>query len=383
MVILEIVFWAFVILVAYVYAGYPLILKVISLFRPPREPGNAGDPSVTLVISAFNERDVIAAKLENSLEIDYPRDRLEIMVVSDASDDGTDEIVEGFEGRGITLLRMPERGGKTLGLNAAAKAAHGDLLVFSDANAMYRPDAIRALVRNFSDPQIGAAVGESTYSDSANDAERSESAYWRYETAIKRLESRIGSVVGGDGAIYAIRRELYRPMAADALSDFVNPLQIVKRGKRCVYEPDAVSVEEAAGSFVKEFRRKVRIVNRAWRATMSMKGLMNPFGHGLFAWMLISHKLMRWLVPAFLTTLLLVNFALIDQHPIYRIALWTQVAFYGAALTGALLRRYVELPIFLYVPYYFCLVNLASAKGILEAFKGKKYTTWSTARADS
>jgi len=278
---------------------------------------------------------------------------------------------------------MTDRGGKTLGLNEAVNTASGEIVVFSDANAMYRPSAIRALVRNFSDPDVGAAVGESTYTDSANDAEKSESAYWRYEIAIKRLESQLGSVVGGDGAIYAIRKALYRPLAADALSDFVNPLQIVEQGKRCVYEPGAVSVEEAAGSFEKEFRRKVRIVNRAWRATMTMKRLMNPLQHGFFSLKLISHKFLRWLVPFFLIAILAANVSLVGEHVIYQISLGAQVLFYTLASLGQLKRQRGELSQVLYVPFYFCLVNIASLRGIIEAYRGKTYTTWSTARVDN
>ena len=380
---LEVIFWSLVLLVAYVYAGYPLLLKGLAAVRARPVAKGATTPAVTLIISAFNERDVIAQKIDNSLALDYPPEHLDILVVSDASDDGTDEIVEGYAEQGVRLLRMPERGGKTVGLNAAAEAAASDVLVFSDANAMYRPDAIRALVANFADPEVGAVVGESTYSDSANDAEKSESAYWKYETAIKRLETRIGSVVGGDGAIYAIRKEYYRPMVADALSDFVNPLQIVAQGKRCVYEPAAVSIEEAAGSYDKEFRRKVRIVNRAWRATMSMKALLNPIRFGQFAWMLISHKLLRWLVPVFLAGILMLNIALSGRHAVFAVTMAAQVLFYGLAALGALLRKRYGLTMALYVPYYFSLVSVASLLGIFEAYQGKTYTTWSTARADN
>jgi len=381
MIIVEIAFWALAVGVFYVYLGYPTLLAVAAMpFGQPVRRGSSR-PRVTLMISAFNEEDVIADKLQNSLATEYPRDRLEILVVSDASDDSTDEIVKEFSDRGVKLLRMQERGGKTMGLNEAAEQASGDILIFSDANAMYRANAIDKLVRNFDDPDVGAVVGESTYSASANEAERSESAYWRYETLIKRLESRIGSVVGGDGAIYAIRKQHYRPMAPDALSDFVNPLQIVQQGKRCIYEPEAISIEQAGGTFEKEFRRKVRIVNRAWRATMSMKSLLNPLRHGFFAVQLISHKLLRWLVPAALVLMLVSSAMLWQRDPVYQVALVAQIVFYSLALAGVILRRRRELPLPLYVPYYFCLVNIASARGILEAYQGRTYTTWSTARS--
>jgi len=381
MIVLQITFWMLVVLVAYVYAGYPLLLLTLRAFAGARLVARGSSvPPVTLIVSAFNERGVIDAKLRNSVALDYPADKLEILVVSDASDDGTDEAVERYNDQRVDLLRMADRGGKTVGLNAAVPTARGEILVFSDANAMYRPDAIRALVRNFDDPVVGAVVGESTYSASINDAERSESAYWRYETAIKRLESDLGSVVGGDGAIYAIRKECYRPMAADALSDFVNPLQIVAQGRRCIYEPGAISVEEAAGSFDKEFRRKVRIVNRAWRAIMSTKFLLNPFRYGLFAWALISHKLLRWLVPVFLAVLIVLNVVLLGQHSVYAAALIVQLLFYGLAVIGAFIRTRYDLPLLLYIPFYFCLVNIASLRGICEAYWGRTYTTWSPAR---
>ncbi len=370
-------------MLVYVYAGYPLLLfalKALGLSRDV-EHGDA-TPSVTLVVSAFNEEDVIEAKIRNSLELDYPPEQVQIIVVSDASDDRTDEITRSFEADGVVLLRMAERGGKTVGLNAAVAAATGEVVVFSDANAMYRQDALKMLTRNFADDAVGAVVGESTYSESANDAEKSESAYWRYETAIKQAESDLGSTVGGDGAIYAIRKDLYRPMAPDALSDFVNPCQIVEQGKRCLYDKAAVSVEEAAGSYDKEYRRKVRIVNRAWRATMSMKRLLNPLQFGFFSFQLISHKLLRWLVPLFLVAVFLSNAYLLPLGSFYELAFWAQVGFYLLAFIGKVLGVARDLPFWLYVPYYFCLVNVASAQGIMEAYLGRTYTTWSTARTD-
>lgn len=379
---LELIFWLCAALVLYVYVGYPLLLKLVHALAgrtPVHEP--TLEPPLTLVISAFNEEASIREKLDNTLRLDYPMQRLQVLVVSDASDDRTDDIVREYAPRGVTLLRMPERGGKTVGLNAALREATGDVVVFSDANAMYRRDALRRLAAPFADLAVGAVVGESTYHDSETASEASESLYWKYETAIKRLESETGSVVGGDGAIYAIRRSLYVPMRADALSDFVNPLQIVKSGHRCLYEPAAQSVEKAAEGFDREFRRKVRIVNRAWRAMLSMPELLNPFRYGFFAVKLISHKLLRWLAPLFLLLLLLSSAVLAGRSPLYAWALAAQFAFYALALAGHLLRQRERMPRLLSVPYYFSMVNIASARGILEAFKGETYTTWTTARA--
>lgn len=381
---LEFAFWLAAGLAVYVYAGYPVVLWLLRLLGGTR-PVKTDDltPSVTLVISAYNEAAVIREKLVNSVQIDYPADKLEVLVVSDASSDGTDEIVTGFGDPRVRLLRMPQRGGKTVGLNAAVKAAVGEVIVFSDANAMYMKDALRKMIRNFADPQIGAVVGESTYHDADGGAQQSESLYWKYETGIKRLETQLGSTVGGDGAIYAIRRSLYRDMRADALSDFVNPMQIVMSGHRCIYEPEARCVEEAGEGFDVEFRRKVRIVNRAWRATWTLPALLNPFRFGLFSFELISHKLLRWLMPLFMIATFVLNLFLLDAGTIYRWTFGVQVALYALALLGYLARGRASLPRALAVPYYFCLVNVASARGIFEAYRGQTYTTWATPRTST
>ncbi len=380
---IEIVFWTLAVLVIYVYAGYPLLLALIrslgGVRRVRRDEGYP--PAVTLVISAYNEAGVIGEKLANSLALDYPAGKLEILVVSDASSDGTDSVVEGIGDPRVHLVRMQARGGKTVGLNAAVQRASGELVVFSDANAMYEKDALAKLARNFADPDVGAVVGESTYAAPEAESQRSEGLYWKYEVAIKRLESDIGSVVGGDGAIYAIRRRLYVPMAPDALSDFVNPLQIVRAGHRCVYDGESRSIERAAESFEKEFRRKVRIVNRAWRAMTKMRALLNPLRFGLMSWELFSHKVLRWLMPFILLGVLATNAALVTSAALYVVLMGVQIVFYSLAALGWSWRRRRQLPSIVSVPFYFCLVNIAAALGICEALVGRTYTVWTTARA--
>ena len=380
---IEIVFWTLAVLVIYVYAGYPLLLALIrslgGVRRVRRDEGYT--PAVTLVISAYNEAGVIGEKLANSLALDYPAGKLEILVVSDASSDGTDSVVEGIGDPRVHLVRMQARGGKTVGLNAAVQRASGELVVFSDANAMYEKDALAKLARNFADPDVGAVVGESTYAAPEAESQRSEGLYWKYEVAIKRLESDIGSVVGGDGAIYAIRRRLYVPMAPDALSDFVNPLQIVRAGHRCVYDGESRSIERAAESFEKEFRRKVRIVNRAWRAMTKMRALLNPLRFGLMSWELFSHKVLRWLMPFILLGVLATNAALVTSAALYVVLMGVQIVFYSLAALGWSWRRRRQLPSIVSVPFYFCLVNIAAALGICEALVGRTYTVWTTARA--
>src|SRR3712207_2035934 len=215
-----IVAWAAALTVAYVYLGYPVLIALFARFNP--RPVRTGDiePSVTLVISAFNEAHVIGEKLRNAVALDYPQSKLQIIVVSDASTDDTDNIVRSFSAHGVSLLRMPERGGKTVGLNAALQRASGDIVVFSDANIMYRPDTLRRLIRNFADPRVGCVTGDARYVDDPHSAAHiQENSYWGYERFIRSMESLAGSTVGGDGAIFAIRRVLYEPLSADTIND--------------------------------------------------------------------------------------------------------------------------------------------------------------------
>lgn len=376
-----ILFWASVGLILWVYAGYPLLLWLLQRLLAPRAVQQRPiEPHVTLIVSAYNEAEVIRAKIANSLALDYPRSKLEVLVISDCSADGTDDIVREYEGQGVRLLRMNERGGKTLGLNAGVPAAQGEIIIFSDANAMYHPQVVRNIVRNFADPQVGCVTGESRYNlDGATDSTESENLYWRYELALKQMESRIGSLVGGDGAIYAIRKSLYRPLQAADLSDFVNPMQISLQGYRNVYEPEAVSFENGADTFDQEFRRKVRIVARAWRGLLRVRPVLNPFRFGFFTLQVFSHKLLRWLIPVFMLGALLANFFLLHS-PFYLFTGIVQAFFYVLAGIGLLQSHRAEVARVFYVPYYFCLVNYASLLGILSYYRGQSFTTWQTVR---
>lgn len=300
--LLLVVLVACVAAIAYVLAGYPLVLRLLVWLRGPRQVAKAPvTPAVTLVISAFNEARVIREKLRNALALDYPAPLLDIVVISDASDDGTDEIVRGIGSDRVSLRRQEERRGKTAGLNSEVPTLRGDIVVFSDANAMYRADAIRNLVRNFADARVGCVTGEARYVEGkGSPADAGEHAYWDYEMQLKRLETAVGSMVGGDGAIYAIRRSLWRTLPEDAINDFLNPLQIVAAGWRNVYEPEAVAFEETAGEAKREYRRRVRIVSRSWRAVFQAPGVLNPFRVGLFSFCLLSHKVLRWWAPVLL-----------------------------------------------------------------------------------
>ena len=376
-------FWLSVTTIIWVYAGYPLVLWFVARYLRTKSVGRDDiKPWVTLIISAYNEEQVIRQKLKNSLALEYPHQLMDFVVVSDCSDDATDCIVAEFEPMGVRLMRMARRSGKTAGLNHAVTRAYGEIVIFSDANAMYHPKAVKHLVRNFADRTVGCVTGESRYNvEEGSGSSESENLYWRYELALKKLESQIGSLVGGDGAIYAIRKDLFQPMKPSDLSDFVNPLQITAQGYRNVYEPYAVSYEKAGDTFEKEFRRKVRIVNRAWRGLWQVRTVLNVFRYGFFSVQVISHKLLRWLVGLFMILALLANAFLLVDSLFYLATGLLQVLFYALAAIGWSLSKRASMPRLFYVPYYFCLINFAALRGVVDYFISENdYTTWQTVR---
>jgi cellulose synthase/poly-beta-1,6-N-acetylglucosamine synthase-like glycosyltransferase len=381
----EALFWCTACLLLYVYAGYPILVGVLARFVPrEEEPPVAFQSSVTLLISAYNESAVMAEKLENSLALDYRKDLLEIVVISDCSDDGTDDIVHRYGEFGVRLVRQNQRQGKSAGLNLAVPQAKGQILVFSDANALYRPDAIRHLLCHFVDPRVGYVVGNSRYVEKAslsNPAE-AEGLYWKLETWLKQKESAFYSVVGGDGAIYAIRQELYSPLRPTDISDFLNPLQIIDRGYLGIFEPAAVSYEETAESFSREFRRKVRIVSRSLNAVRRADGILNPFRWPRHWLLLVSHKLLRWFAPIFMIGMFTASLAL-WKSPFFRVAGLLQVLFYTMALIGwALQSRERSWRIFS-LAFYFCLVNVASLVGCFKCLRGDLSGTWMPPRQNA
>jgi len=379
---LEILFWLSAGLLLYVYVGYPVVLGLVTrLVGREMERFEASEPTVTLLISAYNESSVIEEKIKNSLALEYPKDLLEVMVVSDCSDDGTDEVVQRYARSGVRLVRQHERRGKSAGLNLAVPQAMGQILVFSDANAIYRSDAVRHLVKHFGDPEIGYVVGNARYIDSASatQAAEAEGLYWKMETWLKKKESAIYSVVGGDGAIYAIRRELYTPLLPTDINDFLNPLQIIQRGYRGIFEPSAVSYEEAAGSFRKEFRRRVRIISRSFTAVRRAAGVLNPLKHTRHWFLLMSHKVLRWLAPFFMIAML-ATALLLWKSPLFRLAILLQLAFYVMAISGWVLQHRQKNFTLFSIPFYFCLVNVASLMGCFKCIRGDLSGVWTPPR---
>ena len=382
---LQVFFWWTIFLVVYIYFGYPFLLGFLALFRRGQvKIDEVYEPTVSLIIAAYNEEAVIGKKVENSLELDYPKDKLEGIVFSDASTDRTDEIVKGYADQGIKLLRIEGRKGKTYCQNEAVQIAKGEILVFSDANSIYEPDAIKKLVPHFADEHVGCVSGELRYRG-GGEAVEGERTYWQYDQSLKRLESKVSSLVTANGAIYAVRKNLYEPLQADAISDFIEPLKIVQKGYRVLYEPKAVAQETTAKDPKKEFQRRVRIVTRSVHSFLrdkSLLSLLNPLQYGIFSIQLWSHKILRWLSGILLLLILAFNIPLVGHGWVYSVLLAGQVAFYLLALwggisEGVLKQQPLKLP---HVAYYFLLSCYAMLKGVYYGLRGHTMITWQPSR---
>ena len=378
---LERILWFSVIMVILVTVGYPVFLVLCRPLARRRRQLDSAERQVSLIIAAFNEEAVIARKIENALALDYPRERFEIIVASDGSTDRTDEIVQSFGNRGVSLLRFP-RTGKTAVQNEVAKIAKGEILVFSDANAFYRQDAIRKLVRNFADREVACVCGQLVYRVDGAGAGASERSYWDYEKFMKQRESDLSSTIGANGSIYAVRRADYVEIDRDLISDLVEPLALVQRRKRVVYEPEAISEEAASGSYDVEFRRKVRILTRSIRGLLHVRGLLNPLQYGIFSFQLLMHKLFRFLLPLFLISGL-VSLAALAAVGRYRVLFLVLVAALAVAAVigrGEARRRSSPLMHAGHLLYYFVMVNFALILAWANILRGKRMTFWAPER---
>jgi cellulose synthase/poly-beta-1,6-N-acetylglucosamine synthase-like glycosyltransferase len=381
MLVIKIIFILSLSLVAYAYVGYPLLIVILSRLFPRPVRKAEITPKVSLIITAYNEERDIAAKLDNTLALDYPPDRLEIIVASDCSGDQTDDIVRRYEARGVRLHRRPERLGKSVAQNHAVKQANGEILVFSDATTMYLPDAVRRIVRSFADPQVGCVAGQLIYVDKATTAVgRGCRSYWSYEKFIKESESRAGSLIGVSGCLYAVRRSSYARLALDMSSDFVIATEIHLQEQRTVYECEAVAMEDTNKRSRDEFRMRVRVIEQTFSALHRYCAALNLRQHGLFAFQLISHKVLRYAVPFFLIAAFALNLLLVGESPFYRLTFITQAIFYLAAVAGCLGERlHMRLGV-LALPYYFALANAASLAAFIQFMRGKAHVLWEPIR---
>jgi len=377
------VFWLAVAAPVLVYAGFPLLVVIIGRLRNRRVRKAPITPSVSLIIVAYNEERNIAERLENALALDYPPEALEIIVASDGSDDATESIVRRYVPHGVRLMSLPRRG-KIHTLNAAVLHATGQILVFSDANSIYDRQALRALARNFADPEVGGVAGNTAYRIPAGSESsvRGESLYWSYDKWLKQMESLTGSIVSAHGAIYAIRRELYRPPEDSAVTDdFAISTAVVEQGRRLVFESEAVAYELAVPDVGGEFRRKVRLMTRGFRGLLLRKRLFDPFQYGFYSLVLLSHKALRRLVPCFLLALFAASILLSARGKLYLFAAFAQALFYGLGGTGYLLRGTAwGQKKYFYVPFFFCMANGAALVAMVKLVSGKRIELWQPQR---
>lgn len=382
--ILELLFWTAIAIIVYTYALYPGLVLLRGLFQPKPYKRAAITPQVSMVIAAYNEADTIGAKLDNILSLNYPDDALEVIIASDGSNDGTNRIVQAYDDPRINLLALP-RLGKAAALNAAVEAATGDVLVFSDANSIYAADAIFALVEPFADPEVGGVAGNQRYRDEREQNENAgERSYWRFDRRLKDLQSRAGNTISATGAIYAIRRSLFRTVPEGVTDDFVTSTRVIAQGYRLVFAPDAVAYEPAMSSGNVEFSRKVRVITRGLRSVWVMRELLNPFRYGFYAIQIFSHKVMRRLVAFPLLFVLLISPFLWQHGPVYQVAAIGQLGFYGLGLAGLVLdgTRLGRQKIFS-LPFFFCMVNTAVLVATVNVLRGHRIVLWEPQRADS
>lgn len=376
----ELIFWLFVTAIGYTYIGYSLIILLLAglVNRPVRRAEI--EPPVTFLITAYNEEKNIQHKLENVLSLDYPREKLDIVVASDGSTDRTDEIVREYGSKGVRLLRVEGRVGKTETQNRAVREARGEIVIFSDATTDYDRNAIRRIVRNYADPVVGAVSGRyEYYNPTGAPIGIGNILFWKYENLIKRSQTRVRTITGCCGCIYSVRSSLYEPLPPDIISDLVEPLKILEKGYRIVFEPEAIAYEETTEKSREEFRMRIRVISRGMYGLLYMKRLFNPLRHGFVSFQLISHKLLRWLVPLFMAVIFAANLALLGR-PFYNGTFVAQAVFYAMAAAGWIGER-MNLKVKLFsIPLYFSTVNIASVISLVKTLRGYKAVTWETVR---
>jgi cellulose synthase/poly-beta-1,6-N-acetylglucosamine synthase-like glycosyltransferase len=375
------IFIVAVTLILFAYLGYPALMFAISRLSP--RPAIRADiqPRVSLIIAARNEERDIAAKIENALALDYPKDLLQIIVASDCSEDGTDKIARGFADRGVILSRQRSRDGKTRAQHRAALVSTGDILVFSDATTSLEPGALRKLLRPFADPSVGCVAGHLVYrSEESSAVGAGCRSYWDYERLLKSWESDSGSVVGVSGCFYAVRRSCYAKLASDMIDDFVIATEMQLQGLRTVYEPEAVCSESSNHRGRDEFRMRVRVIEQTMNALQRYSRLLDSRNHGMFRFQLFCHKALRYSIPLSLVLAFIANFFALDAGLFYQYSFFAQCLFYYAALIGWLgARSGVEIgPLAL--PYYFVLVNAAATAAFIKFMRGESHVVWEPLR---
>lgn len=378
---------ASVLLPIYAYAGYPMLLWLIGRGRGVRGGATATSdeawPLVSISIAAYNEEAQIRELIKSLLALDYPRDRLQVLITSDGSTDGTDAIVSEYAGQGIELLRMPERGGKTKAENAASERLRGEIIVNTDASTRILPAALKPLIAAMHDPKVGCASGRDVSVGSGTEANRGESGYVGYEMAVRDLETRVSGIIGASGCFYAIRADLHRlPLPGTLSRDFAAALKAQEHGYRAVSVPAALCLVPRGQSLRKEYRRKVRTIARGMRTLWFKRQLVNPLRQGVFAWMLISHKVVRWAIPWAGVTGLLALVLLAPAYAWARVLLAVALAVMALGAIGWILSDRPRLPKVFSAPAFLIAGNLAAAQALLRVLAGGEDALWEPTRRE-
>lgn len=384
-----VVFWICFFLVFYTYLGYGILLMVLLKVKKILK-GSPNSfflqefyPSVTLLVAAYNEEQDIAQKIQNSLSLNYPKDKIHFLFVTDGSNDKTPQIVAQFPE--VQLLHEPERKGKIAAVARSMAYVNSEATVFTDANTMLNPDAVLNLVRHYQRPDVGGVAGEKRVVSPETDAAAGagEGFYWKYESALKKWDSELYSVVGAAGELFSIRTSLFEHVPPDTLiEDFYMTLRIAQRGYRVVYEPEAFATEPPSANSGEELKRKIRIAAGGIQAIVRLKALLNPFKYGVLSFQYISHRVLRWtLTPLALLVLLFSNMVLaLEGYFFYQLVLAGQLLFYGLALVGYWLEsRQIKAKAF-FVPYYFTMMNYAVFAGFFRFIRGRQSVLWERAQ---
>lgn len=383
---MELWFWLLIALVFYTYLGYGLVLFILvrikRIIKKPWQPSGKYEPAVTLVIPAYNEEDYITEKAQNSLQLNYPKDKLRILFITDGSTDSTAEILQGIEG--VEVTHNDRRAGKSAAENRAMTLVKTPVIVFCDANTMLNPNAIKNLVRYYENEKVGGVSGEKRVLTNASDTASAagEGLYWKYESTLKKWDSELYTIVGAAGELISFRSSLVQDLEEDTiLDDFMQSLRICEKGYRVMYEPEAYAAETGSANVKEELKRKVRIAAGGWQSMSRLIGLLNPFKNPVLTFQYVSHRVLRWSISAFaLPVIFVLNLVLAGQGEFYLLLFYAQCAFYGLALLGWFLEnRAIRLKV-LFVPYYFLMMNYAVFAGIFRWLKGSQKSTWERAQ---
>lgn len=379
---MQLIFWCAAGLLTYTFVLFPAIVVARGLFRRRARYPLDFLPSVSVLVAAYNEENYLPDRINNLLELDYPADRLEIIVASDGSEDGTERVVRGFADRGVKLLSLP-RGGKCAALNAASKVATGSVWVFTDANTVFARDAIRALVAPFSDPTVGGVAGDQIYErDNARSLSADgELAYWSFDRAMKVFQSRAGNVTSATGAIYAIRGELFQHVPPDVADDFQISTGIVAQGYQLKFSRNARAFEPVAVDAGAEYQRKVRVATQGLRGVLLRRELLNPLRFGFYSIQLFSHKVLRRLSAVPMLALLLASGLLWHRGGFFQLATIAQTTFYGLAVIGFVAKRSkIGTSKVFSMPFYFCMVHTAALVATCNVVRGARMPSWKPER---